>query len=787
MKKLLISLLLLGSYVAPIYGSYAQTTPLSLSAVKNLITTKLTPIGTDRVTAQKMREVTNTLAEQLDLKAPTTDLQSVLANTQTRTAFQSVAQLRAMNLSSVALPAVIAITDKGKEGEFVYRPGDASTPDNGATVLVDAAGHRFWRSDVSQNDIRWWGAVSTHPDGVSAAAAINNVAIQNAIIWSAQASGVIVNGVNESLLPTFKSRSSIVRFPAGGFPISVTLDVVGNVVLQGEGGQSSGGTVLYMADNGQPAFHMFRLAGQYSDGMSNASVIRGIRFLTYSDPTTSYCIYSGTSGSYHSLRVEDCWFQIDGTHQGAYYSAGASDDVKFTNCTFDGVKTMPPMRLGNSADVNSGVFNFAFTNCTVYDFAGGFFQIERANGVLITGNRFYSATTRAPFVLNATSATKLERLNFVNNTIEKVQDVIRLGKNTTGGGGVLIANNTIQDVSRNFLGMSGAATDTLTGLKVTGNEIYGTWNAGDGYTPIQAHGGIKIGYSEFNNGITQLSGGTGAVSHALPGAFFINVRGEEVNFSHASVPQTGYKLINASNIGTGNNYSVEALRYDHFTINNVSTSTYNLILPVLPQYVRGRSIIVSRYGSSSGPVTLFFQDSDRAIVTHNSTTAQSYSLPTFGANRQITLTWDGYNWVATSGSAQEPNLTNITPLTTVIASTTVSTSGWAAGSYYPLIPANTLIDGAVYRLNLLWQKSGGGVDIIRETFTFIGGIGGGSGNTPSDFPGQITSYEYSPTNAVRVRPLKPTPGQVVGVAAALSDAAMVTPNGYIVYELYRIQ
>lgn len=59
---------------------------------------------------------------------------------------------------------VYFITDPGKEGPFLYDPGDTSSPSDTGTVLVSAAGHRFKRIFKERLNVTWFGAVG---DGVT--------------------------------------------------------------------------------------------------------------------------------------------------------------------------------------------------------------------------------------------------------------------------------------------------------------------------------------------------------------------------------------------------------------------------------------------------------------------------------------------------------------------------------------------------------------------------------------------------------------------------------------------
>ena len=66
MKKFLISLLLLATSVLHLPAAHAQTA-LNLSAMKALITQKLTPAGTQRITGALTRDVMNAMADQIEL------------------------------------------------------------------------------------------------------------------------------------------------------------------------------------------------------------------------------------------------------------------------------------------------------------------------------------------------------------------------------------------------------------------------------------------------------------------------------------------------------------------------------------------------------------------------------------------------------------------------------------------------------------------------------------------------------------------------------------------------
>ena len=69
-------------------------------------------------------------------------------------------------------------------GIFVYNPSDTTSPDNGGTILVDAALHRWYRVGVQSANIQWFGAAGAGPGA--------NVAANAAALTNALATGMTV-------------------------------------------------------------------------------------------------------------------------------------------------------------------------------------------------------------------------------------------------------------------------------------------------------------------------------------------------------------------------------------------------------------------------------------------------------------------------------------------------------------------------------------------------------------------------------------------------------------------
>ena len=78
---------------------------------------------------------------------------------QSASTVETVANLRARTSSptSVNLQGYYAAGDNGG-GAFVYDPSDTSAPDNGGTIIVDAAGHRYHRQVSGCLSVKYFGA-----------------------------------------------------------------------------------------------------------------------------------------------------------------------------------------------------------------------------------------------------------------------------------------------------------------------------------------------------------------------------------------------------------------------------------------------------------------------------------------------------------------------------------------------------------------------------------------------------------------------------------------------------
>lgn len=113
----------------------------------------------------------------------------------------------------------------GGEGNFYLNPTDTTTADNGGTIIVDAAGHRWFRAYSGEVNLLWWGVDTT---GVAPAGA----AWQSALSFcNAQAFAAVGQG--------FAGSTATLFVPSGQYNINAgaTLSTC-NVHVRGEGRES---------------------------------------------------------------------------------------------------------------------------------------------------------------------------------------------------------------------------------------------------------------------------------------------------------------------------------------------------------------------------------------------------------------------------------------------------------------------------------------------------------------------------------------------------------------------
>lgn len=164
------------------------------------------------------------------------------------TSFSNIANLRlntvgGTSIGSVYVDGYYALADGG-EGTFVYNPTDTTSADNGGTIIVDAAGNRWYRdTGTGAVSLKWFGAKG---DGITNDAAILTSAFAaSQEVWVPPSSANYIIGTNKTI-----ANGNTLRFVSGAkFSISGGVTLTINCILTAPRNQqifTGSGTVVGM-------------------------------------------------------------------------------------------------------------------------------------------------------------------------------------------------------------------------------------------------------------------------------------------------------------------------------------------------------------------------------------------------------------------------------------------------------------------------------------------------------------------------------------------------------------
>jgi hypothetical protein len=323
-------------------------TPLSTNALRAIINEKLVPVGTGQVTAPKLKEVANSLVDQIGFKADLTELMSVSANVNTRTTLISMTDLRASHLSTLVAPVAVNIIDPGRAGLFLLDLTDMATPDNKATVLRTSSNLCYKRVIEGWGvNVKWFGAKG---DGLTD----DKAAIQAAVDWAKTQKSP--NGGN--------IRINVI-FPNGSYRLNGT---GGINITNANGIWLSGGDGKYLTTqiNGNCSSAIFDFTGSTMSGCSGFTFVSNKSETSPASIGVIFALSQDTKGKQLgglNCSIRDCYFQLDNnpSFNGGFGTVGIlnirSEEFKITDCL---IRANTGIILSSSNIVKTRSSNYTF-------------------------------------------------------------------------------------------------------------------------------------------------------------------------------------------------------------------------------------------------------------------------------------------------------------------------------------------------------------------------------------------------------------------------------------------
>lgn len=472
--------------------------------------------------------------------------------------------------------SVVRITQSGIAGFFTRDDADTTSGDNGATIIVDAAGRRWRREFTGYCDVKWFGAKG---DYNGSSGTDDTAAIQAAINWVQSNTNTVASG---SYSPS--AGTGVLFFPQGSYKVTAPLIFTVKLCILGEGQtEYSYGSRITQVTQNTDIFQAAPSAGSTSFSIENM-ILR-----SNAGAGTGHLVNTvRTGGGYiNSQRYVNCTFAQPQSM--ALYLAG--DDIAIQNCLFD-VSTQSgdviqlgtPSYLATNVRINGSNFFYCTNSCV---------KLVNVDGFTWSGNTVTqpNGTTKTLRVFDAisTTPTLATNINICGGTIKgprtlfggaNVTNVVINGLTVSGGGiGTGEINNMITLTGNcsvnivgnyfrgsywtaNFYNDSGAGT--VFG-NIDGNLFVNDGGAGDALNCSKLVGRIgSNNYAGFTNrqmGEKRATSGSpvapGTIAAGATFAYSLTVSsatfGDTVNvgtISNAWVAQTGIDVrafVNAAN------------------------------------------------------------------------------------------------------------------------------------------------------------------------------------------------------------------------------------------------
>lgn len=280
----------------------------------------------------------------------------------------NIASLRAATSASVGAPICYVMGyytgADGGEGTFWYNASDTTSADNGGTIIVDAAGRRWYReAGNGPLSVKWFGATG------------NGTTDDTATIQSAITAAQI-------------TRAGV-YLPAGNYKVSRTLTVTAaDVWITGAG---IGSTVITTTATAADVIYFFN---------STTFALGGVRDLGITGPG------GATAGSAIHISAEAIRLErlaITGTYNGVVFDANS------VACRATGVDVSS---VGNDSFLVIGGNNQYLDNCTTFQQqgapGGAGFHVTNSNGGPWLTNCVSSSQTNGLLVATAAGGTVVD-------------------------------------------------------------------------------------------------------------------------------------------------------------------------------------------------------------------------------------------------------------------------------------------------------------------------------------------------------------------------------------------
>lgn len=388
----------------------------------------------------------------------------------------------------------VRVTQYGLAGFFQRDDADATSADNGGTIIVDGAGRRWKRQWAPYVDVMWFGAKGDYSPNTGAGTD-DTAAIQAAINFAESRIDSVTHG---SYSPA--NGSGVVFFQQGSYKVTAPLVVSNKISVLGEGQteytfgsrltQTTANTDLFQvsASAGSTSFSVEKMILRSNAGAGTGHLVNMVR--------------SG-GGSVNSQRYVDCTF----AQPQAMSLCLAGDDIVIKNCLFDvSTESGNGVQLGTATMLAS---NVRVSGCNFFNLTNSCIKTVNCVGLVVDGNVMSqpNGSTRTKYFLDgqeAFSPVLTQSFTITGNTIRGARTFVGLGAvnsdNITITGNTVVESGIGAGETQHLMQFGGVAS----GITISGNTLRGSLNSGNFYNDANCVSldGIIAGNTFINDGGT---------------------------------------------------------------------------------------------------------------------------------------------------------------------------------------------------------------------------------------------------------------------------------------------